>query len=413
MAKLLLKQREKNSMKKILLSLAVLSMSVACFSQNVQDQQVSFQYTQLPSTPFSDKISTYNLEVNTDAITKANDDSMDVYNTKLVQWETNFEQWLLEKQKIDKAFLLEMANYEKAVNGGNAAAPVPVKAPYPEQPIKEEIPLPILTEEVPNEIINSTVSIDGYVVGENGAKVTLEVLGFQEAKIIMKKTGTGATTKYEYSTTSKFPIHVTVSTPDQGVLLDEVVGNTLSTKKLKDYASKYEYEYWAIDNLEDYWKQTQKNLFANNLRAINTMINEKFGFVVKQRGTEIFTVKKHKGHDYSDLIDAYSNANSGYALIIKDLDRDAAEDKIRKAISIWENALTESNINDSKSRVNKKVTALISMNLAEAYMWINEFQNAETYRIKAEQGGVSKYKNEAQRLEPVLNALKARYQANQ
>lgn len=399
-------------MKKLLLSILLLTLSTLYYGQNVQDQKITFRYTQLPSTPFEKSVSTYSVIINADAVTKANDDSINAYNAKVSLWETNYDQWITEKQKIDKAFLLEMANYEKAVNAGNAAAPVPVKPPYPAQPFKEDIPLPILNEDLPNDLIENTIVIDGYVKGDNGAVVTIEVLGFQDAKINVKKTGTGPTTKYEYSSTAKYPIHVTVSTPGQGVVLDKTVGDAIQTDKLKTYNSKYEYDYWALDNLENYWKQRQKNIFAANLNSINNMINEQFGFPVKTRGTEIFTVKKHKGHDYSDLIEAYSFAKSGYDLIINDIDHKGAKAKINKAIKLWETALEESYPNDNKARINDKVTALIFANLAEAYMWINNFQTAETYRIKAEQGGINKYKNVARSLEPLMLNLKARYMAN-
>lgn len=399
-------------MKKLLLPVFLLTLSTLNYGQNVQDQSLTFRYTQLPSTPFEKNVSTYSVVINADAVTKANDDSINAYNAKVAAWETSYDKWITEKEKIDKAHLLNMANYEKAVNAGNAAAPVPVKPPYPVQPFKEDIPLPILNEDLPNDLIENTISIDGYVKGDNGAIVTIEVLGFQDAKINMKKTGTGPATKYEYTSTAKYPIHVTVSTPGQGVVLDKTVGDALQTDKLKTYNSKYEYDYWALDNLGDYWKQRQKNIFAANLNSINSMINEQFGFPVKTRSTEIYTVKKHKDHDYSDLIDAYSNAKSGYDMVINDVDHSSAKAKISRAIRIWEDALEESNPGDNKARINDKVTALIYENLAEAYMWINDFQQAETYRIKAEQAGVGKYKRMAQALEPLMLNLKARYTAN-
>ena len=52
------------------------------------------------------------------------------------------------------------------------------------------------------------------------------------------------------------------------------------------------------------------------------------------------------------------------------------------------------------------------MNLAEAYMWINDFDSADNYIQKAKVAGVSKYKTFAKRLQGVLNGLKARYEAN-
>tara|TARA_B100000809_G_C15007138_1_gene483638 strand:+ start:436 stop:654 length:219 start_codon:yes stop_codon:yes gene_type:complete len=47
-------------------------------------------------------------------------------------------------------------------------------------------------------------------------------------------------------------------------------------------------------------------------------------------------------------------------------------------IAIWETALEESNPGDNKSRINKKITALLYVNLAEAYMWMDDFDIAES-----------------------------------
>ena len=99
-------------------------------------------------------------------------------------------------------------------------------------------------------------------------------------------------------------------------------------------------------------------------------------------------------------------------MLFKDVERKKAIEKIEKGITIWESALEESNTGDSKSRVNKKVTALLYANLAEAYMWTNDFDSADNYLQKAKVAGVSKYKNFGKKLQGVLNGLKARYEAN-
>ena len=169
---------------------------------------------------------------------------------------------------------------------------------------------------------------------------------------------------------------------------------------------------WLIDNYDTFWAERQKTMLAASLKSVNALINDKCGYPKRTRSTEIYTVKKHKGHDYSDLIDAYTNVKSGYDLLFKDVERVDAIAKIENGIEIWEDALEETNPFDNKDRVNKKVTALLYANLAEAYMWINDFDSADNYLQKAKIGGVSKYKTFAKRLQGVLNGLKARYEVN-
>lgn len=401
-------------MKKILLSIAILMAGVT-FGQNVQDQKVSFSYIQLPSNPIAKGISNFNVVTDISAYTKSNEDSMSVYQNKLLTFEAEFSTWLEDKKRVDKLYLMELAKWERAVNAtvAPAVAPVmPVKPPYAKQPIKDEIKLPLLTEDVTDAQTGGAITLEGYTKGEGGAVITLTVMGFQNASILMKKTGTGAATKYAYTSSCKMPVKVTIEVPGEGIILSETINDNLQTSVIKTYDNKYEHEVWLIDNYDTFWAQQQKTMLATSLKAVNDLINDRCAFPKRSRGTEIYTVKKHKGHSYSDLIDAYTNVKSGYDMLFKDVDRKSAITKIEKGIKIWESALEESNTADSKSRVNKKVTALLYANLAEAYMWTNDFDSADNYLQKAKVAGVSKYKSFAKKLQGVLNGLKARYEAN-
>jgi hypothetical protein len=401
-------------MKKVLLSLSILIAGVT-FGQKVQDQKVSFKYIQLPSNPITKGISNYNLVTDLSGYVKSNEDSMSVYQNKLSTFEAEFTTWLEDKKRVDKLYLMELAKWERAVNAtvSPAVAPVmPIKPPYSNQPIKEEIKLPLLTEDVTEVQTSGAINLEGYTKGEGGAVVTLTIMGFQNASITVKKKGTGAVTKYTYSSSCKMPIKVTVEVPGEGIILSETVNDNLQTSVIKAYDNQYEHKVWLIDNYDTFWAQKQKTMLAASLSAVNSIINDKCGYPKRVRSTEIYTVKKHKGHSYSDLIDAYTNVKSGYDMLFKDVDRKSAIVKIEKGIEIWEDALEETNPFDNKDRVNKKVTALLYANLAEAYMWINDFDSADNYLQKAKIGGVSKYKTFAKRLQGVLNGLKARNEAN-
>ena len=113
------------------------------------------------------------------------------------------------------------------------------------------------------------------------------------------------------------------------------------------------------------------------------------------------------------MIDAYTNVKSGYDLLFKDVERKSAIAKIENGIEIWEDALEETNPFDNKDRVNKKVTALLYANLAEAYMWINDFDAADNYLQKAKIGGVSKYKTFAKRLQRCIEWTESQIRSKQ
>jgi len=400
-------------MKKRILNLLLIFACGSTFAQNVQDQKVTFQYIQLPLKHIDKSLNSYQLEIKTELNEKNNQDSLDTYNSKLLLWQANFDTWLQSKKAIDKAFLLELAKHEKAVNAGNTAAVYPTRPAYPKQPIKEEIKMPILTEDVQPNIVETAVKLEGFTKGSSGATVTVELMGFKNARIIETKSGSGATTKYTYTSESKYPIKISVSTASQGTVFTQIIGDQIDKKVIKTkYDSKYDYQYWAVDNLAQFWIQRQKEVLAKNLAALNTIMNDNCGYAKRTRSTEIFTVKKFKAHSYNDLVDAYSKVNAGYNLIIKDRNHASSKSKIMAGIAIWEKALGESNMGDNKSRINKKVTALLFVNLAEAYMWIDDFDTAENYRLKAEQAGVLKYKSASKKLEKLMIVAKDRYEIN-
>lgn len=398
-------------MKKTLLVLSVL-ISLGGVAQNINDQGVNFSYVQLPSTPINKSITTYQLVLDNTGYVKSNEDSLAAYQMRLSIYESSYETWLEEKKKVDKLHYMNMAAWEKSVNAGNAAAQMPVKPTYPEQPIKEEIKLPILTEDITDGALNS-IDLVGYTKGEGGAVITITPLGFQDAKIKVAKTGTAATTKYAYTSSCKMPIKIKLEVPGQGVIIDEVIFDAPKVDAIKTYDNQYEHQVWLMDNYDTFWTNKQQAMLTAAINQINTMINEKCGFPLKNYGTEIYTVKKHKGHNYSDLIDAYSNVKAGYDLLRNGTDKSKSIAKIDKGISIWEKALKESDLNDNKSRVNDKVTGIIYANLAEAYMWKDDFQNADNYAQKAILSGVSKAKSAGKKVQSMASVLKVRYQANQ
>ena len=102
-----------------------------------------------------------------------------------------------------------------------------------------------------------------------------------------------------------------------------------------------------------------------------------------------------------------------YDLLSTDVKKVNATGKINKSIGIWLDLLKESNPADNKSRINKKATALLYANLAEAYLWIDDFENADLYANKGITIGVLKYKNHCKKVHDKIGLLKARYIANQ
>ena len=168
-----------------------------------------------------------------------------------------------------------------------------------------------------------------------------------------------------------------------------------------------------MDSKYDFWKSKQASMISSAITSFNSEINEKYGYPVKNITAEIYVVKKYKKYTYNEFVTALTDAKVGYSEIHKSIDRNEGINKLNKAISVWQSQLKESNLSDGKSRINKKITALLYANLATAYLWSNDFDKAELYINKALTIGVLKYKNHCKRLQSAMVDLKLRYDANQ
>lgn len=394
--------------------LVAAGFSVLSMAQNVNDNKVSFTYIQLPTNPIDKNIATFDITV-IKSFEQSNVDSLNAYQIKLDNANLGFEGqmnvWREQKKQVDRNYLTQMAAWEKSSNAGTVAVQ-PVKAEYPPQPQKIEVLQPLMHEDLPNDQVNNMVAIDGFSKGTNGAKLTLDFKGIGDIKFIENKSGSGTTTKYKYSCNYIMPVEVKVETASQGVVLNTIILNQVMSYALKEYASKYEFELWYLDNQTQFWSELQKYARGQAMTEINNVLNEKCGFPTKTWYTEVYSVKSFKDHSYDDLTKAYTIAKQGYDLVYQTRDRKNAHAKLTEAINIWKQALTESNLSDNKSRINDKVTALLFYNIGEAYMWMSNYDEAELYINKAINSGEMKFKNDAKRLQANLEDFKVRWKAN-
>ena len=390
------------------------ALSLAAASQNVTDNKVSFTYIQLPTNPIDSKYATYEI-ILVKSFEKSNEDSLNAYQIKLDQANVNYEAqmnvWKEQKKNIDRNHLMQLGAWEKSTNAGTVTAQ-PVKPDYPAQPVRLDIVMPNMHEDLPNDQVNNMINIDGFSKGAGGAIVTIDFKGVGGIKVVETKSGSGTTTKYSYKCDYTMPVEVKVETPSQGVVINTILLNEVRSYPMKDYASKYEYQLWYLDNQTQFWSELQKYARSQAMTEINNFLNNSCGYAARTWNTEVYSVKSHKDWSYDDLTKAYTLAKQGYDLIYQTRDRKNGHAKLQEAINIWKQALTESNVNDNKSRINEKVTALIYYNIAEAYMWMSNFDEAEQWINKAINAGEMKYKNEAKRLQGVLADQKLRWNAN-
>lgn len=401
-------------MKTILtLCLFIGSISVL-FAQNIDDNKVNFPYIQLPLQKINPQFKTYEVRTN-HAYKNANNDSVIVYNSRKEAAQKAFEfqynTWLEQKKIIEKNYLAQMAVYEKAVNAGTAAT-LPTAPVYPSAPLFVPIEKIKLNSEILETDVTNAITLQGFEKGLGGSIATITIHPIRSVKIVETKTGSGAATKYEYKCQYILPIEVSFETPTDGKLFNKILFDNIQNYPMKSYSSKYEYQSWFIDNSEKFFLDLEKEVRKSELIEVNQQLNSEFGFVKTTRSTEIYTIKKYKDYEYSDIVAAFTLTTQAFALVGNDRDRSSAMAKLDLAIAKWKSILEESNTIDEKARVNDKITAMIQCNLAELLVWKADFDQEELYVNLALNSGVFKLKNQAERVQSFYADQKKRWKAN-
>jgi hypothetical protein len=401
-------------MKKItILLLAILSLG-SSFAQNIDDNKVSFPYIQLPYKKINPIFTTYEVRV-THSYKNANNDSTTVYNARKEAaqkaYDVQYNTWLEQKKVIDRTYLSQMAQYEKNVNSG-VAATVPTNPVYPPAPVFPTMEKIRLHGEITDTDVSNAIVLQGYTKGLGGSIVTVDIHPIRSVKIIETKTGSGASTKYEYKCQYILPVELTVESPTDGQMYKKILFDNIQYYTMKSYPSKYEYMVWAMDNLEKFYTDMEREVRKSALSEVNNILNDQFGFVKMTRGTEIYSVKKYKDYEYSDVITAFTLTTQAFTHVAKDRNRANAVPKIDEAIAKWKAILQESNTIDERARVNDKITAMIQCNLAELYVWKGDFDQAEIYMNLAMNSGVMKFRNHAERMQAFYKDQRVRWETH-
>ena len=391
------------------------ALSIVGYAQNVDENRVTFNYIQLPTNPINSQYKTFNVVVER-KFEQANEDSLAAYQSRLQQSTMEYEalmaDWRERKKAAFRDYYTRMAAWQKLVDAGNATAVKPADPIVPPQPVQAEVAQPRLHSDVVDDQVSNAISLAGYDRGDGGATITIGVLPLSNVSIKMAKKTSGSKVKYHYTVNYKLPLEIKVEEPSQGVILQTIILNGINNYELAAYDSQYEFDLWWVDNQDAFWADVEKKARNSAFAEANTFVNNKCGFPVRSRSIFVYTVKKHKDFTYNDITNAYTAAMQGYQMISQSKDRKTAEGKINEAINIWKQVLTESNVSDNKARVNDKITALLYANLAEAYIWLSDFDSAEMYMNLALNSGVGKFKRAVDDLQPYITERKLRWNTN-
>jgi hypothetical protein len=401
--------------KVFMLSFLILVICSIAKAQNVDDNKVNFAYIQLPTKKIDPNWKTYKI-IYKHLYKDANNDSLKLLEARkqqeLVKFNAEYVVWKQKKDALEKDYYTKMTSYEKAVNNGGTAT-MPLAPTYPVAPVYN----PNMTIQQHSELkdteLSSKVKLQGYDLGEEGILVHIDLYPLRGNRTIERKTGSGASLKYEYIYQYTLPVGLTVTSSNGIVLYNEMLFDQEQNVVINKYASRYEYLAWKIDHEATFFQEIESKARGLAFSEVDRILNDHFGFVKMNRETEVYSIKKYKSYEYSDVTEAYTLTTQALSLVAKDRNRSSAASKIDQAIAKWKTILEESNLYDGKARVNDKITAMIHCNLSELYIWKGDFSSADLELNLALNSGVFKFKNESERRRDFFNDQRSRWEANQ
>jgi len=398
-------------MKNLLLLLFISLITQFSWSQNIDDNRISFTFTQFPMVNIEKAFQTYEIRVE-HAYEQSNQDSLTLLQTKKANYEQAFLEYKRRRDAIEINYLRQLSAWQKKENASTDqqnSSPKPKVPIYPTPPDYSKIIAPILNSQFTDANAHQAINIEGFTKGLGGSILTVDIQAIRNIRIVMKKSGSGANTKYKYTCEYQLPISIRFETPTNGIVLQETILQNTQTYKMKNYSSQYDFDIYWLQNKATFYRELENYARKQALSQANILINDQLGFVVKTRSTEIYTVKRFKGYDYSDFNQAHSATVAAFQKVGSDKEHSLAKEALEEALKQWNTILYESTPSDKKARVNKKITAVVRCNIAEILFWLNRFQESRTATNLAENSGVIKAKNHARSAKNFYNDQEKRW----
>ena len=393
-----------------LITLLVLASYI--HSQSIKDNKVSINYIQLPKKKVDQSISTF-FTIYKDSYNNHNNRQLSIYQFKVDSAEADQQAKITAWQELynfkKEAYLASLSTWKQ-----NAVKEIvttkPVEPIWPKYPEPYFLFPPTLTKPY-NELMSKTVNIAGYSNGNSGIEIEIDNLGLE----ILSIKGKYAAQNKSYIVTAKYKMPVIIKTSFNGnILVQKQYHNNIGNHIIFNGKTEYDYEIWKINikkENKDIWLSLQRNLWNSAVDNIKSVLNSEIGYPNKKENTEIYVVKKFQEFSYDKLLEALTFAQTGYAAMALDRNKATAKKSLKMAIDIWEKELEETDLQNKKSRINAKISGLISANLADAYFWMENFEKTNYHINKALSQGNIKAKNHCKKLKKDIPNFQARYNA--
>ena len=381
------------------------------FSQNIKDNKISINYIQLPKQKVDESISTF-FTIYKDSYLEKNNQQLSIYQFKVdsaeAEQQIKIKTWKTLKNTIKRNYLDSLSvwkqNIAKGINRAKPTEPI-----YPEYPETYFLFPPVLSKSLSELMSNKSIKIAGFSEGNSGVRIEIDNLGLEVISIKGKYANQGKS----YVVTARYKMPIVIKTFISGELLHQKqYHNKIANHVVFKGKTEYDYEIWKMnvgESNKDIWINLQRKLWNTAINNISSVLDSEIGYPKKRENTEVYIVKKFQDYNYEKLLSAYNYAESGYGQVGLDRNKSRAKTQLIKAINIWEQEMKESDLANKKSRINSKISGLISANLADAYFWTEDFEKSNFYINKAINQGNLKAKNHCKKLKKDIPEFKKRY----
>jgi len=155
----------------------------------------------------------------------------------------------------------------------------------------------------------------------------------------------------------------------------------------------------------------EKKLMATDLNNLQTFINNNFENQVVEKKSKIFSVKDKKGI-YTQINECSLAFTRGLQYLSTEETYSKGTEIIKELIPVYESQLKEYNPTDKKARINKYIAQALYLNLAQAYIWTNNYEKANNCIIEHKIINPKKNKKYLIELKTFLDDQEIRFKAN-
>jgi hypothetical protein len=402
-------------MKKIssLLFLIFTLITHQIYAQKIDFEDIKFEYTRLPLSPLPKTVKSYS-----SVVTNTYQQEVEKEKAERERYERGEQDKAdqavedYNNQKTGMKILNSMVMNQQAPSGEAKLDPEPYfRKIYDAAYVDSYIELPGFSRSSDNSDIKITVILDGFRTAYL-EKRKIDPNAPAPGTVTLVNNTTPKPVTYVYEAKIKHVVSIKIEDGKGNILKQEIVPGTgdYLVVKTAEFKSSAELEmYWGSN--KNGWLYEQDNfIYTESMKKLREYLASTFGYVKMERKTSLAIVKDKKVN-YDEYSFAFEKAVQGYSMLNTER-RSEGEALLKEALDKWNKALQESDVNDKKARIDAKVTEATIINCAEAYMWLNNFTEAENYLLKLKVKDLDRYDYYSNKLQVFMTEMKNRYKAN-